>query len=117
MAQYWEVWFADGEIVRSTDYSVSGGPHCLPNKRVLLILQPYTYERTGWKDRLVNTNHVFFRTDLDCWTEHDASSVWALEEMKDHAHVISCYRQGKWQGNFKALRARAESRYRELMNG
>ena len=111
--QYWEVWFADGRVVTSDDCA----PRDLPQGKVVIVLQPGAYERVGWKDRLLTTNHVFFRTDLDCWTEHDPSSHWALEEMKDHAHVISCYRDGKWQGNFKAIRARAEARYRELTNG
>jgi hypothetical protein len=113
LKQYWEAWFADGRIITSETCE----PQDLPRGRIPLVLQPGAYERTGWKDRLLNINHLFFRTDLDCWTEHEEACVWALEEMKDHAHVISCYRQGKWQGDFKVMRAKAEARYQELING
>ena len=111
--QYWEVYFADGTVVSSHD----SAPEDLPNKRVLVVLQPGARERTGWKDRLLTTNFVLFRTDLDCWTEHDPDPMWAVLEFVDHAHVISCCRLGKWQGDYMAVRAQAEARYKELVNG
>lgn len=111
--QYWEAWYADGSVVTSDDCL----PEEVPQGKIMIILQPGAYERVGWNDRLLNTDHVFFRTDLDCWTEH-REAVAALDEMMDHAHVIACYRRGKYQGNFKnEIRPAAESRYQELMSG
>jgi len=111
--QYWEVWFADGRVVTSDDCA----PAALPRERVVIILQPGAHERTGWKDQLLTVNHVFFRTDLDCWTEHDPDLMWCCLEFQDHAHVISCYRMGKWVGDFQNIRKRADLRYKELTSG
>lgn len=111
--QYWEVWYADGRVCSSTDYA----PHELPPGRVIAVIQPGARERTGWKDRLLTTNHVFYRSDLDCWTEHDPAPLWPLLEMVDHAHAITCYRMGKWIGEFPDMRKLVDARYKELTHG
>jgi len=109
MGQYWEVTTWEGDVYTSDDYA----PHELPKQGIVAIIQPGC---TQWPEILVNGSYWIWRTDLDCWEEHDADIVALVDLLQDHAPAIGAVRLGKWisKGEFVLYWERARDRVKEL---
>ena len=105
MSQYWEATFWNGDVVTSADCA----PWDLPKQGIVAIIQPSCVQ---WPEILVNGSYWVWRTDLDCWEEHDADIVALVDLLQDHAPVIGSVRLGKWisKGEFRVYWLAAQAR-------
>ena len=99
----WRVWLADG----TTFDSEQGAPTDVPrHPRIVCVAQDGVAARR-WGPCLTNGDHYLYRSDLDCWTEHNEHGT--LLEFVDHADVIVACRAGKYidRPSFRAAWANA----------